>query len=175
MIPCNEYCNSKTMEPRQSRPAKNRDARRADGHEADAIETPSLPEVFSTIGVPVDAPRWRKLLAFVAPGLLVAVGYMDPGNWATNLAGGARFGDLLISVILISNFMAMLLQFLSLQLSIVTGPSRTRHIFELLISFHQLIDNRRINLRLLLPFYSLYWLFRLGHFHLLSRYGRSYG
>ena len=51
---------------------------------------------FSTIGVPVDAPRWRKLLAFVAPGLLVAVGYMDPGNWATDLAGGARFGDLLI-------------------------------------------------------------------------------
>src|SRR5271166_3553515 len=110
MIPCNEYCNSKTMEPRQSRPAKNRDARRADGHEADAIETPSLPEVFSTIGVPVDAPRWRKLLAFVAPGLLVAVGYLAPGNWATDLAGGARFGDLLISVILISNFMAMLLQ-----------------------------------------------------------------
>jgi manganese transport protein len=65
--------------------------------------------------------NWRKMLAFVGPGLMVAVGYMDPGNWATDLAGGAQFGYLLLSVVLISNLMAMLLQHLSLKLGIVTG------------------------------------------------------
>jgi manganese transport protein len=64
---------------------------------------------------------WRKLFAFVGPGLMVAVGYMDPGNWATDLAGGARFGYTLLSVILISNFMAILLQYLALKLGIATG------------------------------------------------------
>src|ERR1043166_643948 len=83
--------------------------------------TPSLPEVFSSIRVSQSAPRWRKVLAFTGPGLMVAVGYMDPGNWATDLAGGARFGYTLLSVILISNFMAILLQHLSLKLGIVTG------------------------------------------------------
>lgn len=83
--------------------------------------TPSLPEVFSSVRVPHDAKPWRKMMAFVGPGLMVAVGYMDPGNWATDLAGGARFGYTLISVILISNFMAILLQHLSLKLGIVTG------------------------------------------------------
>src|SRR5262245_38560436 len=61
------------------------------------------------------------MLAFAGPGLMVSVGYMDPGNWATDLAGGARFGYTLLSVILISNFMAILLQHLSLKLGIVTG------------------------------------------------------
>ncbi|MBI5149932.1 MAG: Nramp family divalent metal transporter [Candidatus Omnitrophica bacterium] len=82
---------------------------------------PSLPEVFSSVHVPADARFLRKLLAFAGPGLMVAVGYMDPGNWATDLAGGARFGYTLLTVILISNFMAILLQYLSLKLGIVTG------------------------------------------------------
>ena len=81
----------------------------------------SLPEVFGTVAVPKDAGFWRTFLAYAGPGLMVAVGYMDPGNWATDLAGGAQFGYLLLSVILISNFMAILLQHLSLKLGIVTG------------------------------------------------------
>ncbi len=81
----------------------------------------SLPEVFSSIHVPVNGGFWRKLLAFAGPGLMVAVGYMDPGNWATDLAGGARFGYTLLSVILVSNLMAILLQHLSLKLGIVSG------------------------------------------------------
>src|SRR5215468_7644063 len=81
----------------------------------------SLPEVHGSIAIPVTASFWRKLFAFAGPGYLVAVGYMDPGNWATDLAGGARFGYTLLSVILISNFMAILLQHLSLKLGIVTG------------------------------------------------------
>jgi manganese transport protein len=64
---------------------------------------------------------WRKLLAFSGPGLLVAVGYMDPGNWATDLAGGARYGYTLLSVVLISNLLAILLQHLALKLGIVSG------------------------------------------------------
>lgn len=83
--------------------------------------TPSLPEVHSTIHVPHTASFGRKLLAFGGPGLMVAVGYMDPGNWATDLAAGARFGYTLLCVVLISNFMAILLQHLSLKLGIVTG------------------------------------------------------
>jgi manganese transport protein len=82
---------------------------------------PSLPEVYSSVRIPINKGFWRTLLAFVGPGLMVAVGYMDPGNWATDLAGGAQFGYLLISVILISNLMAILLQHLSLKLGIVTG------------------------------------------------------
>src|SRR5215468_9446072 len=82
---------------------------------------PSLPEVFGTIAVPQNQGFWRTLLAFVGPGLMVSVGYMDPGNWATDLAGGAKFGYLLLSVILLSNFAAILLQYLSLKLGIVTG------------------------------------------------------
>jgi manganese transport protein len=81
---------------------------------------PSLAEVYRTI--PVNhASWWRKALAFAGPGYLVAVGYMDPGNWATDLAGGSRFGYTLLSVILISNLMAILLQGLSAKLGIVTG------------------------------------------------------
>src|SRR5690349_16512333 len=83
--------------------------------------SPSLPEAFSSVRIPEGASFWRKLLAFAGPGMLVAVGYMDPGNWATDLAGGAQFGYLLLSVVLISNLMAILLQHLALKLGIVTG------------------------------------------------------
>ena len=86
-----------------------------------ANHTPSLPEVHASIRIPQSAGFWRKLLAFAGPGLMVSVGYMDPGNWATDLAGGARFGYTLLSVILISNLMAILLQHLALKLGIVTG------------------------------------------------------
>lgn len=82
--------------------------------------TPSLAEVYRSI--PVSGRHWsRKILAFAGPGYLVAVGYMDPGNWATDLAGGSRFGYTLLSVILISNLMAVLLQGLASKLGIVTG------------------------------------------------------
>ncbi|MBX9927441.1 MAG: Nramp family divalent metal transporter [Gemmatimonadaceae bacterium] len=82
--------------------------------------TPSLEESYRT--VPIDRRSWwRTLLAFAGPGYLVAVGYMDPGNWATDLAGGSRFGYTLLSVILLSNLMAVLLQGLSSKLGIVTG------------------------------------------------------
>src|SRR5687768_9516577 len=81
---------------------------------------PSLAEAYRT--VPVTGRSWfRKLLAFAGPGYLVAVGYMDPGNWATDLAGGSRFGYTLLSVILLSNLMAVLLQGLASKLGIVTG------------------------------------------------------
>ena len=81
----------------------------------------SLAEVHSSIAVPHTGPVWRKMVAFFGPGLMVAVGYMDPANWATDLEGGAKIGYALLSVILISNFMAILLQHLSLKLGIVTG------------------------------------------------------
>ena len=81
----------------------------------------SLREVHGSIAVPVDAGFWRKLFAFAGPGYLVAVGYMDPGNWATDLAGGARYGYTLLSVILISNLMAILLQALAVRLGIASG------------------------------------------------------
>ena len=86
-----------------------------------ARTAPSLPEVHGSIQVPHNKGFWRTLLAYAGPGMMVAVGYMDPGNWATDLAGGARFGYLLLSVILASNLMAILLQHLSLKLGIVTG------------------------------------------------------
>jgi manganese transport protein len=82
---------------------------------------PSLPESHHTIHVPHGPSFWRKALAFAGPGYMVAVGYMDPGNWATDLAGGSRFGYTLLSVVLISNLMAILLQALALKLGIVTG------------------------------------------------------
>src|SRR5438094_1078163 len=81
----------------------------------------SLPEVHRSVVVPVTASFWRKLFAFSGPGFLVAVGYMDPGNWATDLAGGARFGYALLMVVMISNFMAILLQHLCIKLGIATG------------------------------------------------------
>src|SRR5450432_408661 len=81
----------------------------------------SLPEVHRSIDVPTSAGFWRKMLAFAGPGYLVAVGYMDPGNWATDLAGGARYGYTLLSVIMASNLMAILLQALSARLGIASG------------------------------------------------------
>src|SRR6187551_3252231 len=81
----------------------------------------SLREVHGSIAVPETAGFFRKLLAFAGPGYLVAVGYMDPGNWATDLAGGARFGYTLLSVIIISNLMAILLQALAARLGIASG------------------------------------------------------
>ncbi len=81
---------------------------------------PSLVEVYRSIPVQYTS-WWRKATAFAGPGYLVAVGYMDPGNWATDLAGGSRFGYTLLSVILISNLMAILLQGLAAKLGIVTG------------------------------------------------------
>jgi manganese transport protein len=82
----------------------------------------SLNEVHRSIGVPAGSGRfWRKLAAFTGPGYLVAVGYMDPGNWATDIAGGSAFGYSLLSVVLLSNLMAMLLQALSARLGIITG------------------------------------------------------
>jgi manganese transport protein len=81
----------------------------------------SLPEVHGTIAVPDTGSFWKKLLAFAGPGYLVAVGYMDPGNWATDLAGGSRYGYTLLSVIMLSNLMAILLQALALRLGIASG------------------------------------------------------
>src|SRR5438477_9595796 len=81
----------------------------------------SLPEVHGSIAVPEGANFWRKLFAFAGPGYLVAVGYMDPGNWATDLAGGARYGYTLLSVIMLSNLMAILLQALAARLGIASG------------------------------------------------------
>src|SRR5579885_1223858 len=80
---------------------------------------PSLPEVHRSIPVPSGAGFWRKILAFSGPGFLVAVGYMDPGNWATDIAGGSQFAYRLIFVLLLSNALAVLLQTLAARLGIV--------------------------------------------------------
>jgi manganese transport protein len=81
----------------------------------------SLPEVHGSIPIPAGTGFWRKAFAFAGPGYLVAVGYMDPGNWATDLAGGARYGYTLLSVIMLSNLMAIVLQALSARLGIASG------------------------------------------------------
>src|SRR6478672_8700223 len=80
---------------------------------------PSLREVWGSI--PVSGTGWRRLLAFAGPGYLVSVGYMDPGNWATSLSGGSQFGYTLLSVILLSNVMAIVLQALAARLGIASG------------------------------------------------------
>ncbi len=85
------------------------------------VSDKSLTEAHRSVHIATDATFWKKLFAFMGPGFLVAVGYMDPGNWATDLAAGAQFNYSLLCVILISNLMAMLLQTLSLRLGIVTG------------------------------------------------------
>ncbi|HEY9660259.1 MAG TPA: Nramp family divalent metal transporter [Allocoleopsis sp.] len=82
---------------------------------------PSLPEVHRSIPIPSAKGFWRKMLAFAGPGYLVSVGYMDPGNWATDIAGGSQFGYTLLSVILLSNLMAILLQSLCVRLGVATG------------------------------------------------------
>jgi len=92
----------------------------AAGWRADAPTTKSLAEVNATVAIPTAGVWWRRLLAFVGPGYMVSVGYMDPGNWATDLAGGSKFGYTLLSVILLSNLMAILLQSLAARLGIVT-------------------------------------------------------
>ncbi|MCG2631887.1 Nramp family divalent metal transporter [Bradyrhizobium sp. WYCCWR 13023] len=92
----------------------------AAGWRTDAPATKSLAEVNATVAIPAAGAWWRRLLAFVGPGYMVSVGYMDPGNWATDLAGGSRFGYTLLSVILLSNLMAILLQSLAARLGIVT-------------------------------------------------------
>ena len=82
---------------------------------------PSLPEIHSSLHVPAGATFLRKLLSFAGPGFLVAVGYMDPGNWATDLAGGSKYNYSLLSVIMMSNLMAVLLQRLAIKLGVATG------------------------------------------------------
>ncbi|MCU4182252.1 Nramp family divalent metal transporter [Bosea sp. BH3] len=82
---------------------------------------PSLVEVFRSVSIGPSSSTWRKFLAFFGPGYLVAVGYMDPGNWATSLAGGAQFGYTLLTVALVSNIMAIILQSLCARLAIATG------------------------------------------------------
>lgn len=81
----------------------------------------SLAEVHGSIDVPHHGTRWRKFAAFAGPGYLVAVGYMDPGNWATSIAGGSKFGYTLLVVALVSNIMAILLQSLCTRLAVATG------------------------------------------------------
>ena len=81
----------------------------------------SLIDVFRTVKVPTNGTNWRKFLAFLGPGYLVAVGYMDPGNWATSLAGGSKFGYALLSIALLSNIMAILLQALCARLAVGSG------------------------------------------------------
>jgi manganese transport protein len=85
------------------------------------LDKPSLMEVYRSVPVPVDGRFVKKFLAFAGPGYLVAVGYMDPGNWATDIAGGSAFGYTLLSVILLSNLMAIFLQSLTARLGIGAG------------------------------------------------------
>ncbi|WIA43782.1 hypothetical protein OEZ86_010204 [Tetradesmus obliquus] len=83
---------------------------------------PSLPESYASISVPpLNAPVWKKLLAFSGMGLLISVGYMDPGNWATDIAGGAKFGYTLLSVVMLSSLVAMFLQHMALKLGVATN------------------------------------------------------
>src|SRR3954454_11443294 len=92
----------------------------ADGWRRPSVSV-SLPEVHGSVPVPLTGGFWKKLLAFAGPGYLVAVGCMDPGNWATDLAGGSKYNYSLLSVIMLSNLMAILLQALSVKLGIATG------------------------------------------------------
>src|SRR6204780_4317863 len=85
-----------------------------------ALPEPSLPEVHSSVGISSSPITWRRMLGFLGPGFLISVGYMDPGNWATDIAGGSRFGYTLLFVIMASNLMAILLQSLSLKLGVAT-------------------------------------------------------
>ena len=95
-------------------------ARKPHGWRASS-ENPPLQEIFRTIRVPGGGSNVRKMAAFVGPGYLVAVGYMDPGNWATSLAGGSKFGYALLFIALMSNIMAIILQSLCARLGIATG------------------------------------------------------
>ncbi|HTD55650.1 MAG TPA: Nramp family divalent metal transporter [Silvibacterium sp.] len=88
--------------------------------ELDQVLKPSLPDVFSSVHLTHSRSFWRRALGFLGPGFLISVGYMDPGNWATDLAGGSRYGYTLLFVIMVSNLMAILLQSLALRLGIAT-------------------------------------------------------
>ncbi|MBP1850403.1 Nramp family divalent metal transporter [Rhizobium halophytocola] len=96
-----------------------------DKTESDAWRTdrgePALSDIHGSIDVRSSRPYWQRILAFLGPGYLVAVGYMDPGNWATSLAGGSKYGYTLLVVVMISNLMAMLLQSLAARLAIASG------------------------------------------------------
>jgi manganese transport protein len=85
-----------------------------------AVDQPSLPEVHASVSISRSPFYWRRLIGFLGPGFLISVGYMDPGNWATDIAGGSRFGYTLLYVIMLSNLMAILLQSLSLKLGVAT-------------------------------------------------------
>jgi manganese transport protein len=101
-------------------------------------DRPSLPEVYRSIKIPNTKGFWRKMLAYGGPGYLVSVGYMDPGNWATDIAGGSKFGYTLLSVILLSNLMAILLQSLCVRLGVATGKDLAqacRNYFSKRVSF----------------------------------------
>ena len=84
------------------------------------LTEPSLPEVHASVRISRSPAFWRRLLGFLGPGFLISVGYMDPGNWATDIAGGSQFGYTLLFVIMLSNLMAILLQSLSLKLGVAT-------------------------------------------------------
>ena len=84
------------------------------------LQEPSLPEVHASVHISRSPVYWRRLLGFLGPGFLISVGYMDPGNWATDIAGGSRFGYTLLFVIMLSNLMAILLQSLALKLGVAT-------------------------------------------------------
>src|SRR5579864_167791 len=85
-----------------------------------SVQEPSLPEVYSSVQISRSPFYWKRLLGYLGPGFLIAVGYMDPGNWATDIAGGSRFGYDLLFVVMASNLMAILLQSLSLKLGVAT-------------------------------------------------------
>jgi manganese transport protein len=84
------------------------------------LNEPSLPEVHASVHISQSRVYWKRLLGFIGPGFMISVGYMDPGNWATDIAGGSRFGYTLLFVIMLSNLMAILLQSLSLKLGVAT-------------------------------------------------------
>src|SRR5665213_4564477 len=86
---------------------------------AEPIE-PSLPELHSSVRISKSPQMWRRLLGFLGPGFLISVGYMDPGNWATDLAAGSRYGYTLLFVIMLSNLMAILLQSLAIKLGVAS-------------------------------------------------------
>src|SRR6185437_3749731 len=88
--------------------------------EIERTTAPSLPGAFASVHLARTGTFWRRLIGFAGPGFLIAVGYMDPGNWATDLAGGSRYGYTLLFVIMLSNLMAILLQSLSLKLGIAS-------------------------------------------------------
>ena len=85
------------------------------------IRRPSLPDVFSSVRISTSPQLWRRALGFIGPGFIISVGYMDPGNWATDLAAGSRYGYTLLFVIMVSNLMAILLQASAVKLGVATG------------------------------------------------------